>query len=294
MNVLSGPIREREDALWAAGPLVSIITPSFNQGRYLLETLQSVAEQDYPNIEHIVMDGGSTDDSVEILRAWADSHPVQWQSGPDDGQAAAIQHGVEKATGELVAWLNSDDTYLDPFVVSAAVAEYRKGATVVTGGGWYLTEEGSRLIPIPVYASRLSHEVLRCVDWVLQPATFIQRDLLLKCPLDVTLHYAFDWDLFIRLSERATFAPVEAEWAGYRLHDSGKTISGGSRRRRELLKVARRYHGRSVRYAMMKVFDLGFRTAESLPAKPRRAAVRLLDSIARLSHNVTGGRGIQT
>lgn len=275
-------------------PLVSIITPSLNQGRFLLETLQSVAAQDYPNIEYIVMDGGSTDNSVDILRAWSQSHPVHWESNPDKGQADAIQRGVERAHGDLVAWLNSDDVYLEPSVVSTAVSEFRNGSPVVTGGGWYLSEDGSRLHRIPVYPTRLNHETIRRVDWVLQPATFIRRDLFLKCPLDVELTYAFDWDLFIRLSALARFTAVEGDWAGYRQHGAGKTISGGARRRQELLEVTRRYHGNSRRYALMKGFDLTLRAADALPPKLGYGAYFLADRVARLSHKLTDGRGIQT
>jgi len=274
-------------------PLVSIITPSLNQGQYLSDTLESVSEQTYSNIEHIVMDGGSSDNSVDLLRDWAGTHAIEWHSGHDDGQADAIQRGIALARGELIAWLNSDDVYLDRTAISTAVSYFVQGASVITGGGRYLSEAGSQLSRIPVRAERLDHRTLRCCDWVLQPATFIRRDLLQLCPLDTTLHYAFDWDLFIRLSALTKFTPVESEWAGYRLHDRGKTISGGSHRRRELLKMIAKYHGKSGRYAMMKLMDLGLRSADRLPELPRRATRRFINVVADISNKLTNGRGFQ-
>ena len=273
-------------------PLVSVITPSFNQGRYLGATLESVALQDYPRIEHIVMDGGSTDDSVDNPLGLGPNTRNRWRSGPDAGQADAIRRGIEGSSGEIIAWLNSDDIYLGPNVVSSAVAEFVKGASVVTGGGWYVSENGARLKRIPTRHTRLSHQKLRDVDWVLQPATFVRRELMLSHPLDMTLTYAFDWDLFIRLSADTAFTPVDSAWAGYRLHGSAKTTGGGAERREELLVVTRRYHGRSWRYTTLRLFDLLCRGTEALPGLPRAVASRSLRIVARLSNDLTNGSGL--
>ena len=224
----------RDRRLPAAGdpPLVSIITPSFNQAPYLEATLRSVALQDYPRIEHIIMDGGSSDGSVDVIRRWAESHDITWQSERDAGQADAIQRGAEMASGEIVGWLNSDDVYLDDRAISDVVAAFDGGLSIVTGAGWHLTEEGERLRRIPVYPDRISHDTLRCVDWVLQPATFVRRELFLKHPLDTSLHFAFDWDFFIRITRDAIPIAIDRDIAGYRLHRAGKSVSGGSRRQR--------------------------------------------------------------
>ncbi len=275
-------------------PLVSIITPSYNQAPFLGETLRTVAGQDYPRIEHIVMDGGSTDGSVELIRRWAEDHPVTWQSGRDGGQADAIQKGVRRATGEIVAWLNSDDVYMDRSVISDVVAMMRRDrAEIVTGGGWYLDEFGIKERRIPVFPDRIDFETLRYVDWVLQPATFVRRELFISCPIDVSLHFAFDWDLFIQLSRKAKFAPFDRDIAGYRRHGSGKTISGGARRQRELLEVIRRYNGRlDSRYLLLWPVVLGHRIAARMPGPLGRFGSRMLERFAALTHKVTGGRGI--
>lgn len=274
--------------------LVSIITPSLNQAPFLDQTLRSVADQDYRHVEHIVMDGGSTDGSIEIIRSWAESHPVRWRTGPDSGQADAIQRGVAMARGSIVAWLNSDDIYLDRQVISDVVELFEKGAEMVTGGGQYLSEAGERLRHIRVRANRMDHGRLRCSDSILQPATFFRRAVLLTCPLDTDLHYAFDWDLFIRLSAHAKFTPIHRDIAGYRLHPTAKTVSGGDRRRREILAVTRRYHGRYAPRALLTLAVLSlYRVADTLPAPADRLVLRILGRLIWATHELTRGHGIQ-
>ena len=272
---------------------VTIITPSFNQGRYLLETLRSVANQDYPDVQHIVMDGGSTDGSAELLEAWARSHEIVWQSQPDGGQAAAIQAGIERARGDIVAWLNSDDLYLDAGVISDVVELFRAGADAVTGAGWYISESGERTKKIPVLDRRLDFDALRGVDWILQPATFFRRDVLLRFPIDTSLTFAFDWDLFIRMAREITFTPIDRHIAGYRLHPSGKSISGAGRRKRELLDVAGRYNSRgSTRYRLMRMLVRGYERADAFP-RPLNRTRSVFTAVAAVTHKLPGNRGIQ-
>lgn len=281
------------DLTRSADLLVSIITPSFNQARYLEATLRSVAIQDYPRIEHIVMDGGSTDRSVEILDGWA-GHSLRWQSSTDGGQAEAIQRGVQMASGEVLAWLNSDDIYLDSRVITDVVRQFDRGAVAVTGAGWYLSETGRRLRHIPIYPDRIGYDTLKHVDWILQPATFVRRDVLVEFPIDTSLHFAFDWDLFVRLSRSIAFTPFDRDIAGYRVHPTGKTVSGGGRRQRELLEVTGRYSPKlSARYALSMLVVATYRLAEHLPAPLPRFISGVLTRVALLSHKLTDGRGIQ-
>lgn len=275
-------------------PLVSIITPSYNQAPFIRETLESVAAQDYPRIEHIVYDGGSTDGTVDIIRGWAEDHPVVWRSERDGGQADAISQAASAATGDIIAWLNSDDIYLDSRVVSDIVEVFRNGAAIVTGGGWYLDEHGQRQELIPVFPERVGFDALRHVDWILQPATFVRRDLFLSCPIDTSLHFAFDWDLFIRLTRKASPQPIFRELAGYRRHGEGKTVSGGLRRQRELLEVTRRYNPRLAgRTLLLDAVVAGHALAERLPGPIKSKVVGLLTRIAVISQRFTNGRGIQ-
>lgn len=276
-------------------PRVSIVTPSLNQAPYLEETLRSVSDQDYPDVEHIVMDGGSTDASREIIRSWAGSHRIRWRSGPDGGQADAIQRGALIATGSIFAWLNSDDVYLDGHVLSDVVELFERGADVVTGGGWHIAASGERLRHLPVRPDLLGYRSIRCRDAVLQPATFLRRELILACPLDTELHYVFDWDLFARLSARVRFTPVHRDIAGYRLHPMGKSISGGLRRQREILLVTRRNHGRySARSILTLVVVSMHSFADVLPSPLGRLISKVLGGFVRVTHQVTSGHGIQS
>lgn len=280
-------------AVVEALPLVSIITPTLNGGRFLEDALRSVAGQDYPRIEHIVMDGGSSDGSVETIRSWAASHSIRWTAGPDAGQADAIQEGVAMASGTIVGWLNSDDVLLDRAAVTAIVEVFQRGADVVTGAGWYVNGIGERIRHIPVRPDRIDHETLRCVDWILQPATFVRRDLFVSYPLDIGLTYAFDWDLFIRLSEHASFTPIHRDIAGYRVHGDSKTVSGGVRRQKELAEVTGRYHSRrSVRYALIRSVAWLHSIADRLPRPLRRASAWILLQFARATQELTRGKGI--
>ena len=274
-----------------AEPVLSLVTPSYNQAPFLRATLQSVADQDYPAIEHIVVDGGSTDGSVEILRDW-DGHPIRWISEPDRGQADAINKGVAMATGDVFAWLNSDDIYLDGGAVSAAMAALR-GRDVVTGGGRLISVDGVVLRRLPLRADRLSRSQIRHVDWILQPATFMRMELARRFPLDPTLHWALDWDLFIRVADVAEFTPLDREIAGYRYHPGSKTAGGGAPRQRELARVIARYHGyASIVYLGTLVCAAALMLGGRLPGAPGRRLRRVPQSLGLRSDRRTKGHGI--
>jgi len=186
-----------------ARPLVSILTPSFNQGRWLPDNLRSVACQTYPNIEHIVMDGGSTDGSVELLEQ-ADP-AVIWRSEPDDGQTQAINKAFAQSTGEIIGWINSDDAYFDCRAVESAVAyfETHPGVDVVYGHAAKVSAEGT-VISI-VWAVPFSYRFLRRLDFLVQPAMFIRRRALESGFLDESFHFAMDWELWLRLARERKF-----------------------------------------------------------------------------------------
>jgi len=198
------------------------------------------------------------------------------------------------ASGDVVAWLNSDDIYLDSGVISDVMECFESGALAVTGAGWYISATGERLRRIPVYPDRLDYRTLRHVDWILQPATFFRREVFLNYPLDTTLTYAFDWDLFIRMSRHIEFTPFDRDIAGYRLHPTGKTVSGAGRRKQELLAVTSRYNGRfTARYMLLNLLVWMESIAEKLPPPAYHVTHGLLNRIVHLTHWMTGGRGIQ-
>jgi glycosyltransferase involved in cell wall biosynthesis len=178
-------------------PLVSILTPSFNQAPWLPDNLASVACQTYPRIEHIVMDGGSTDGSVGVLVAAGDS--VTWRSEPDEGQSDAINKAFSASRGEIVGWINSDDAYFDCRVVADVVAcfEAHPEADVVYGHCAQIDGEGTIiwLNWVPPFSRR----ILRITNFIGQPVAFIRRRALFEPMLDVTYHFAMDYELWLRL-----------------------------------------------------------------------------------------------
>jgi glycosyltransferase involved in cell wall biosynthesis len=205
----------------AAPPRVFVVTPSFNQAAYLRATIESVLAQDYPRLDYFVADGGSTDGSVEILRGYGER--VRWVSGPDGGQTAAIADAWAKSDADVVAWLNSDDTYL-PGAVSSAVAhlEAHPAAGMVYGKAWFVDERGEKLRAYPTLpfdAHRLRTECFVC-----QPATFLRRKVFERVGLpDRTLDYCMDYDLWIRLSRVFELAYLEEFLACSRVHPETKS-----------------------------------------------------------------------
>jgi glycosyltransferase involved in cell wall biosynthesis len=222
-------------------PRISVVTPSFNQAQFLEQTIRSVLEQDYPNIEYIVIDGGSADGSVEIIRRYAD-RLAYWVSERDNGQAHAINKGFERATGDILCWINSDDYFL-PGVFRQIAVSFAKDESVSLLYGQCLmfdADRGWSELRQPV--SPFDPALFRTTMFLDQPSSFWTRDLWLKVgPLDETLHYAFDWDWFIRAAECGSFKHIPLPASAYRIHHNHKTGSGGAARRREIRQIVDRY-----------------------------------------------------
>lgn len=224
-------------------PLVSIVTPSFNQASFLEETMRSVLEQDYPNIEYIVVDGGSTDGSVEIIRRYAD-RLAWWISEADRGQTDAINKGFAQANGEIFAWLNSDDIYL-PGAIRQAVSylENHPEAGMVYGDADLIDEQGNLIGKFP--ARQTSYRRLRRgYVHIPQQAAFFRASLWRQVgPLDPTFYFAMDYDLWVRLARRAPLHYHPELWANFRLHDTGKSVTSDERCWPEMVRVHRREGG---------------------------------------------------
>lgn len=180
-----------------SAPLVSVLTPSFNQGRWLADNLHSVACQTYERIEHIVMDGGSTDESLELLSAAGDS--VTWRSEPDEGQAHALNKAFELAQGEIIGWINSDDAYFTPRVIEQVVEYFAAHPDVdVACGHCAQTTADGRIIQV-LWTPAEPAELLTAVNTLSQPATFVRRRVIDDVLLDQSLHFTMDYDLWLRL-----------------------------------------------------------------------------------------------
>jgi glycosyltransferase involved in cell wall biosynthesis len=259
-------------------PLVSIVTPSFNQAQFLEATLRSVLEQDYPRLEYIVIDGGSTDGSLEIIQRYAD-RLASWISEQDKGQTDAVNKGLGLAHGEILAWLNSDDTYL-PGAVSEAVRFLLAHPEVgmAYGKAFYIDEEGRVVAHYP--AARTDHKGLRRGVTKIPQQTMFFRSLLWRMvgPLDPTFFYAMDYDLWIRLSAVSPIAFHPVPMANFRLHGTSKSLTAAYRCWPEMMRVHFR-DGGSV-FSILYAKYLLRRLLE--PVMPLRMKWRMLKYSLRL------------
>ncbi|MBK8419709.1 glycosyltransferase family 2 protein [Candidatus Villigracilis saccharophilus] len=186
--------------------LVSIITPSFNQAAYLEQTILSVLNQDYSNIEYMVLDGASTDNSVDIIKKF-ENRLSYWVSEKDNGQADAINKGLDRAKGEIVAWLNSDDYYLAGTVSSAVKIFEEHPHVVLVYGNMLAVDEHGKTFNTLNY-KQLTLEDLLCFQIIGQPAVFMRRSALNDIRLDPDLHFLLDHYLWIQIARRGNILHV--------------------------------------------------------------------------------------
>ncbi len=239
-------------------PLVSIITPSFNQARFLETTMESVLSQDYPGVEYIVVDGGSSDGSVEIIKKY-ETRLAWWISEADRGQTDAINKGLAHARGSILAWLNSDDAYL-PGAISSAVARFveKPEAGLIYGDANYIDEAGQIIGRFPA-AQTDYHRLRQGFVHIPQQAAFFRADLWRDVgPLDPSFYFAMDYDLWVRIAGIAEVRYVHQTWANFRIHTGGKTITADEHCWPEMLRVHYRDGGSFwstivVRYYLRKL-----------------------------------------
>ncbi|VAW13812.1 Glycosyl transferase, family 2 [hydrothermal vent metagenome] len=203
-------------------PKITIVTPSYNQAKYLEDTICSVLNQNYPNLEYIIIDGGSSDNSVDIIKKYEDQI-TYWVSEKDNGQAHAVNKGFKKVSGDIVGWLNSDDIYL-PGTLDRVAYYFSKHPDVeVVYGNHVVTDQNNNHLwvkkELPFSIRRLEHH-----SYMSQPATFLRRSVINKVGyLDEKLYYLLDWEYFIRVGNVCKFKHVPDVFATYRLHKIAKT-----------------------------------------------------------------------
>ncbi|MFQ5527966.1 MAG: glycosyltransferase family 2 protein [Thermoanaerobaculia bacterium] len=227
----------------SAQPQVSIVTPSLNQARFLREALESVQLQDYAAIEHIVVDGGSVDGSVEILEDMGDR--IRWVSEPDAGQAHAVNKGFGMARGEILGWLNADDVYF-PGALTRVVDFFRRkpNASFVYGDVEAIDINGSSYGLRANVGPGGSKELVEHGDFIVQPGAFWLSDLWNEAgPLDERLHYTLDYEFWMRTAKRFHLHYLPDPLAKERLHGDAKTFSGDLERIEELRAIAIRHGG---------------------------------------------------
>ena len=224
-------------------PLFSVVTPSYNQGRFIRATIESVLSQDYPNLEYIIMDGGSTDETASVVKDYASR--LTFISEKDRGQAHAINKGFQLARGPFLAWLNSDDLYL-PGMVRAAVQGFRKNpnAGAVYGEGYLIDGEGKISSQFPFTEPFNLWKLVHLSDYILQQTVAFRREILADVGyLDENLHYVMDWDILIRIGMKYPLEYVPEYMGCLREYPEAKTFAGGSQRIREMRKMLRRHTG---------------------------------------------------
>ena len=227
----------------AEPPLVSVVTPSLDQGAYIEEAIRSVLEQDYPRVEHIVVDGGSTDGTLDVLSGFPH---LRWVSEPDDGQAAAINKGFRMANGEILGWLNADD-YLLPGAVSAAVEALTESGCALVHGGWrQVREDGTTIKDVPVVPfDRLRQ--LEVANRVCQPGAFFTREAYWAVGgVDESYRYAMDYELWLKLGARFDVCHVDRVQAAYRYHATSKSVGSYHAFAPETVRASREHGGRRL------------------------------------------------
>jgi glycosyltransferase involved in cell wall biosynthesis len=213
-------------------PRITIVTPSLNQGRFIEQTIQSVLSQEYPDLEHIIADGGSTDDTIQILEKY--SGKIAWYSKKDRGQTNAINNALRVSTGEIVSYLNADDILLPGslYLIARSFAEH-PNIQWLTGRCKIIDEAGkdTRSL-IALYKNLLlyshSYPMLLMTNYLSQPATFWRKELLDRCGLlDESLHYVMDYEYWLRLWKISSPYVLHQNLAAFRIQSASKTTSSG-------------------------------------------------------------------
>ncbi|PRY15761.1 glycosyl transferase family 2 [Pontibacter ummariensis] len=210
-------------------PKISIITPSYNQGKYIEETIRSVLAQNYPNLEYIIIDGGSTDETLEIIKKY-EPWISYWVSEPDNGQSHAINKGLKKCTGEIFNWLNSDDFYT-PGALFEVASKFKDNSSlhVVSGYERYLRNGSGEE---EIFAGTLVvKDIVKTIELsqIGQPSTFFKTNKFKELgPIPENLHYVMDGEMWVRyllLNGQGKFSKIEKTLVNFRLHNDSKTVN---------------------------------------------------------------------
>ncbi|MFC2030392.1 glycosyltransferase family 2 protein [Chloroflexota bacterium] len=240
-------------------PRITVVMPSYNQVQYLEEAIQSILEQDYANLEFMILDGGSTDGSREIIERYSD-RLAYWHSRPDKGQTDALIQGFERATGHLMGWVNSDDVLLPRALHSIAQAYVSNPEGGLIGGNYVLTDADSRIVRCKRHPANPAWFARLGLFLVNQPGSFFApQSYRASGGLNIELHYVMDNDLYVRLLLGGTrFIHIDRFLAGFRVHPLAKTASANrSRAIAEYKYAQRKYWPEDATHANKQSFGRG-------------------------------------
>ncbi|PKN97456.1 MAG: glycosyltransferase [Chloroflexi bacterium HGW-Chloroflexi-4] len=219
-------------------PLVTIVTPSYNQARFLEQTMRSVLDQNFPNVEYLVVDGGSTDGSVDLIQKYS-KRIKWWVSEKDNGQAEAINKGFARAKGEIIAWINSDDYYMPGAIAEAvkALSDHPKVGMVF--GNVRVVDENEKVLNQLAYGDWGLSDLMS-FHIIGQPAVFMRRDVLERAGhLDQTYHLLLDHHLWIRLARESGMLYIPALWASAHYHEDCKNLAMASNFGSEAMRIVK-------------------------------------------------------
>ena len=262
--------------------LVSIVTPSYNQGKFIEDTLLSVKNQDYPNIEHIIVDGSSTDNTIEILKKYEGTYNMQWLSEPDEGQSDAVNKGFKMANGEIIGWINSDDGYFDVSAISSVVKYFNeyKDADIIYGDVIKINEKNVLLF---IKKSRkFDYASLKKSCFLEQPAVFFRRNVIDNFELNTNLEIAMDYEYWLRIGKKHKFQYVDRILAVDRTHKKRKLIERRKEWIEESVYVSNEFYSRTC---LDKLLIVGL--------YPMRSIYRLIGVWRLYRHNYDFAFGIQ-
>jgi glycosyltransferase involved in cell wall biosynthesis len=225
-------------------PLISILTPSLNQDEFIEETILSVIRQNYPQLEHIIMDGGSSDSSIEIIKKYENNYDLKWFSEADSGQADALNKGFRLAKGDIIGWLNSDDLY-EPNIIGEVVEFFLNHPNVyVLYGNCTIINEKSEILRINKgsYTRKKLLEFWKGYYGLNQPSIFYRREVFNIIGLfDVKLNFVMDYEFLLRAGEFFDFHYIDINLSRFRIHDSSKGGQGWTKFVRESIQVLNHY-----------------------------------------------------
>ncbi|MBY0427177.1 MAG: glycosyltransferase [Cytophagales bacterium] len=236
-------------------PRITVVTPSYNQGQFLEQTILSVLGQNYPNLEYIIMDGGSSDQSVEIIKAY--EHQLSfWTSQKDKGQSDAINSGFAQSTGDILCWLNSDDYLLPGTLTIVGQKLQHEKPQILYGNCLHINESTHSSYASDVLRSFRNHP-LEMYDPIIQPSSFWTRSVWEKVgQLDDSKHFIFDWEWFLRCKKMGVeFVGIENYLSVYRIHPSHKSANGGQKRIEEIHTILSENNPAHIPQAFLYLFE---------------------------------------